>query len=261
MAELMTPLTAVFAVIGLIVGFSKTSVAGLAAIAVAIAALAMPAKESTAAILAVLIAGDLVAVRLFGRHVDWSLLRSLIPAVLPGLVLGTIFLAVVSDEVLRRSIGVMLLVLVGMQLWLGRRRRARPPRTGSEPEADGGRRSRADHPVTAWITGTAAGFTTMTANAAGAVMTLLFVAKGVEKERFVGSFAWFFLGVNLAKVPFSVGLGLMSWIDVWRAVLVFPVVVLGGFAGRALVRRLAQHQFEIAVLLGSAVAAVALVLG
>lgn len=252
MAELLTPLLAVFAVVGFIIGFSKTSVGGLAAIAVAVAALAMPAKESTAAILAVLIAGDLVAVRLFGRHVDWSLLRSLIPAVLPGLVLGTLFLSVVSDEVLRRSIGVMLLVLVGMQLWLGQRRRSRPREEGEQ--------SRADHPVTAWITGTAAGFTTMTANAAGAVMTLLFVAKGVEKSRFIGSIAWFFLGVNLAKVPFSVGLGLMQWDDVWRAVIVFPLVVLGGFAGRALVRRLAQHQFEIAVLLGSAIAALVLVL-
>jgi uncharacterized protein len=249
-AELLTPLLAVFALIGFIIGFSKTSVGGLAAIAVAIAALAMPAKESTAAILAVLIAGDVVAVWLFGRHVDWSLLRGLIPAVLPGLVLGTLFLAVVSDEVLRRAIGVMLLVLVGLQLWLGQRRRATPRVAGSA--------SRVDHPVTSVITGAAAGFTTMTANAAGAVMTLYFVAKGVEKARFIGSIAWFFLGVNLAKVPFSVGLGLMRWDDILRALVVFPLVVLGGFAGRALVRRLAQHQFEVAVLAGSAVAAVAL---
>ncbi|MFN2318563.1 MAG: sulfite exporter TauE/SafE family protein [Dermatophilaceae bacterium] len=251
MGELFTPLLAVFALIGFIIGFSKTSVGGLAAIAVAVAALAMPAKESTAAILAVLIAGDVVAVSLFGRHVDWSLLRRLIPAVLPGLILGTMFLAVVSDEVLRRSIGVMLLVLGGMQLWLGQRRRTRPRMAGAP--------SRADHPVMSWVTGGAAGFTTMTANAAGAVMTLYFVAKGVEKSRFIGSIAWFFLGVNLAKVPFSVGLGLMAWDDIGRAVLVFPLVVLGGFAGRALVRRLDQHQFDIAVLLGSALAAVVLI--
>ena len=144
MEDLLTPLLAVFALIGFIVGFSKTSVGGLAAIAVAVAALAMPAKESTAAILAVLIAGDVVAVSLFGRHVDWSLLRSLLPAVLPGLILGTLFLAVVSDEVLRRSIGVMLLVLVGLQLWLRRRQRIRPRVAGEA--------SRADHPVMAGIT-------------------------------------------------------------------------------------------------------------
>lgn len=250
MGDLLTPLLAVFAVIGVIVGFSKTSVGGLAAVAVAVAALAMPAKESTAAILAVLIAGDLVAVALFGRHVDWSLLRRLIPAVLPGLILGTLFLSVVSDDVLRRSIGLMLLVLVVLQLWLGQRRRTRPAVAGTT--------SRADHPVMAWLTGAAAGFTTMTANSAGAVMTLFFVAKGVEKSRFIGSIAWFFLGVNVAKVPFSVGLGLMRWDDVWRAVLVFPLIVLGGLAGRWLTRRLGQGQFEVAVLLGSAVAAVAL---
>lgn len=250
MGDLLTPLLAVFAVIGFIVGFSKTSVGGLAAVAVAVAALAMPAKESTAAILAVLIAGDLVAVALFGRHVDWSLLRRLIPAVLPGLILGTLFLSVVSDDVLRRSIGLMLLVLVVLQLWLGQRRRTRP--------AVAGLTSRADHPVMAWLTGAAAGFTTMTANSAGAVMTLFFVAKGVEKSRFIGSIAWFFLGVNLAKVPFSVGLGLMRWDDIWRAVLVFPLIILGGLAGRWLTHRLRQSQFEVAVLLGSAIAAVAL---
>lgn len=252
MADLLTPLLAVFALIGLIIGFSKTSVGGLAVIGVAIAAFAMPAKESTAAILAVLIAGDLVAVWFFGKHVDWSLLRSLIPAVLPGLILGTLFLRVVSDDVLRRSIGVMLLVLVGLQLWLKRR-------GPSAAVVRGDRASRADHPVMAWITGGAAGFATMTANAAGAVMTLYFAAKGVEKTKFIGSFAWFFLGVNLAKVPFSVGLGLMTWADVARAAIVFPLVVLGGFAGRALVRRLRQDQFEVAVLLGSAAAATALV--
>lgn len=248
----MTPTLAVFALIGFIIGVSKTSVGGLAAIAVAIAALVMPARESTAAVLALLIAGDLVAIWLFGRHVDWSLLRRLVPAVLPGLILGTAFLAVVSDEVLRRSIGAMLLVLVALQLWVARGRRLRQ---------DTGRPSRADHPVMSWTTGAAAGFTTMTANAAGAVMTIYFVAKGVDKARFIGSFAWFFLGVNLAKVPFSVGLGLLTWSDVWRSILVLPLIVLGGLTGRALVRRLRQHQFEVAVLLGSAAAAVALILG
>ena len=252
MADLFTPLLATFAVIGFIIGLAKTSIGGLAVIGIAIAALTMPAKESTAAILAVLIAGDLVALRFFGKHVDWSLLRSLIPAVLPGLILGTLFLRVVSDDVLRRSIGVMIIVLVVLQLWLMRRRTAAAPSGTDRP-------SRVDHPVMAWIIGGAAGFTTMTANAAGSVMTVFFAAKGVEKTTFIGSFAWFFLGVNLAKVPFSIGLGLMTWADLLRAVVVFPLVVLGGVAGRALIRRLRQEQFEVAVLLGSVVSAVALI--
>ena len=251
-ADLLTPMLLMFALLGFVIGVSKTSIGGLAAIGVAVAALVMPARESTAAILALLIAGDLVAIWFFGRHVDWSLLRRLVPAVLPGLILGTAFLSVVSDQMLRHAIGVMLLVLVALQLWVGQRRRRGGDTAGT---------SRVDHPVASWVTGAAAGFTTMTANAAGAVMTLYFVAKGVDKARFIGSFAWFFLGVNLAKVPFSVGLGLMTWSHVSRSVIVFPVIALGGLVGRALVRRLRQHQFEVAVLLGSAVAAVALIVG
>ena len=57
----------------------------------------------------------------------------------------------------------------------------------------------------------------MTANAAGAVMTLYLSASGIEKRRFIGTNAWFFLIVNLVKVPFSVGLGLMHWADLGRA--------------------------------------------
>ena len=65
----------------------------------------MPARESTAAILLLLIVGDIVAVWHYRRDADLSLLKRLIPAVLPGLVLGALFLAVVDDTVLRRSIG------------------------------------------------------------------------------------------------------------------------------------------------------------
>jgi hypothetical protein len=67
---------------------------------------------------------------------------------------------------------------------------------------------RAEHPLVAVAAGVAAGFTTMTANAAGAVMTLYLLAMRVEKLRFIGTSAWFFLIVNVSKVPFSAGLGL-----------------------------------------------------
>ena len=49
---------------------------------------------------------------------DLRLLRRLIPAVIPGLALGALFLAVVDDTFLRRAIGVLLLVLAGLQLFL-----------------------------------------------------------------------------------------------------------------------------------------------
>lgn len=234
-----------FAVAALLIGFAKTSIGGVATISVAIFAALMPARESTAAVLLVLIVGDLVAVWHYRRDCDWSLLRNLIPAVLPGLVLGALFLRVVDDTILRRTIGVTIIVLALLQLALRLR-----PQAMSSPVVHG-------RPVAVGA-GLGAGFTTMTANAAGAVMTLYLVARGVDKRRFLGTGAWFFLGVNLCKVPFSAALGLLTTASLTRAIALVPAVVAGGLLGIVTVRRISQARFEQVVLAASGLAAVAL---
>jgi uncharacterized membrane protein YfcA len=231
-------------VAALLIGYAKTAIGGLASISVAIFASVMPARESTAAILLLLLTGDVVAVWHYRREADWGLLRRLIPAVLPGLALGAAFLAVVDDTVLRRSIGVLLLVLAALQLAL-RWRSPDVSRVGSSRSAAIG-------------TGVAAGFTTMTANAAGPVTTLYLVAQGVEMMRFLGTSALLFFGVNLCKLPFSYGLGLFGPGTVRRTLLLVPFVLVGTWAGLRTVRRLSQERFDHSVLLASAVAAVAL---
>ncbi len=236
---------ALLVVAALLIGYAKTAIGGLASISVAIFASVMPARESTAAILLLLIVGDVVAVWHYRRDADWAVLRRLIPAVLPGLALGAAFLAVVDDVVLRRSIGILLLVMVVLQLGL----RWRAP----DAATIGGSRAAA---VT---TGLAAGFTTMTANAAGPVMTLYLVAQGLGKRRFLGTGAVFYLGVNLCKLPFSAGLGLFGPGTLQRTLLLAPVVLVGTWIGLRTVRLLSQARFDQAVLVASAVAALALV--
>jgi uncharacterized membrane protein YfcA len=90
-------------------------------------------------------------------------------------------------------------------------------------------------------------------------MALYLSAAGIEKRRFVGTNAWFFLIVNLVKVPFSVSLGLIGRPDVVRAGWLAPVIVLGGWVGWHAVGRISQRRFDTAVLVASAVAALALV--
>ncbi|HRW17519.1 MAG TPA: sulfite exporter TauE/SafE family protein [Dermatophilaceae bacterium] len=252
----MSPVVlAALALAALVIGISKTSVGGFAVIAVAVFASVMPAKESTAAVLLLLITGDLVAVQRYRHAADWGLLRRLLPAVLPGVVLGAAFLWVVSDVVLRRTIGAIILALLVLQLVL-RRRDARLRASGSAA-ADA---PQADHPIAGPAVGLAAGFTTMTANAAGAVVALYLLAMRVEKLRFIGTGAWFFLIVNLAKVPFSAGLGLFPASTLWLTAGLAPVVLLGAWLGTHVTGRLSQQGFERAALAGSAVAAASLLL-
>ena len=225
----------------LLVGFAKTAIGGLATVAVALFAGVLPARESTAALLLLLLVGDTLAISVYRRHCDWSLLQRLVPGVLPGLGLGAVALALLGDRTIEVAIGLIILMLVVAQLVTSRREDG-PPWSG---------RAKAG-------TGVAAGFTTMVANAGGPVMTLYLVAQDVNKQRFLGTAAWFFLGVNLCKLPFSVGLGLVHRDMLVTTAVLAPLVLLGGVGGVLVVRRIGQRSFDAAVLLASLVSALAL---
>jgi len=108
--------------------------------------------------------------------------------------------------------------------------------------------------------GTAAGFTTMAANAAGPVMALYLQLARVDKVRFLGTNAWYFLIVNLAKTPLTAALGLFSPQVLLRDLVLVPFVLVGTLLGVWLIKRIGQRGFDTAVLAASAVAAVSLIL-
>jgi uncharacterized membrane protein YfcA len=236
------------AVAALLVGFAKTAIGGLASVSVAVFAAVLPTRESTATLLMLLLVGDVIAVWHYRRDCDVAMIRRLVPAVIPGLVIGALVLARVDDTALRRMIGAILLVLLVLQLVLSARQR---------PD---------DEPVTAWsrpataTVGVVAGFTTMVANAGGPVMTLYLLAQRVEKMRFLGTIAWFFFLVNLCKLPFSAGLGLIYGSTLRTAGVLVPFVVVGAAIGVVAVRRLQQRTFDRVVLVASALSAVPLFL-
>lgn len=239
------PMLALLAAAAAVVGFSKTSFGGAGALAVAAFALAVPARESTATVLILLIVGDVVAVWRY-RTVQWSLLRRLLPSVLPGLLLGAVFINLVDDHTMRRAIGVLLLGMVALRVW--QRRRPTPP-----PDT-------APRLVRTVSTGVLAGFTTMTANAAAPVMALYFVAARIEKSRFIGTNAWYFLIVNLCKVPLTAGLGLFTPHGLFLDLVLVPAVLLGAALGAWVVGRVSQRSFENVTLAASALAATSLLL-
>ncbi len=241
------PLLLAMAAASVVIGFSKTSFGGIAAISVAVFALAMPAKESTATVLLLLIVGDLIAIARY-RNVSWRLLWKLVPSVIPGLLLGALFMNFVDDTVMRRTIGALLLVMVIIQLW---QRVRRPAEAAPNTDPDW---------VRASATGTAAGFTTMTANAAGPVMALYFLATRIDKARFIGTNAWFFALINVSKVPLAASLGLFTVEGLVLDLAMVPAVLLGAWIGTWVIGRVTQRQFEVVTIVASAVSAATLLL-
>ena len=71
----------------------------------------------------------------------------------------------------------------------------------------------------------------MVGNAAGPVMSIFLISQGMQKEQFMGTWAWFFLIVNLTKVPLLLSLELFAVNMVtpnmlWFDLCVLPLVVL-----------------------------------
>ncbi|WP_052865310.1 sulfite exporter TauE/SafE family protein [Streptomyces niger] len=223
-----------------LVGFSKTAVSGANTISLAVFAAVLPARDSTGALLPLLIVGDVLAVLTYRRHAHWPTLWRLFPAVAAGVVLGTLYMVWADDAAVRTSIGAILLLMAAVTVW--RRRAADKAEERGEEKRDGGTAGAARLKTRSY--GVLGGFTTMVANAGGPVMSLYLISTGFKKLGFLGTSAWFFLIVNTSKLPFSAGLGLIDTRSLLLDAALVLFVLPGAYLGRRCVDRINQQLFE-----------------
>jgi uncharacterized membrane protein YfcA len=242
---------AALAAAALLVGFSKTAVSGANTVSLAIFAAVLPARASTGVLLPLLIVGDVLAVLTYRRHAHWPTLWRLFPAVAAGVVFGTLFLVWADDAIVRTSIGAILLLMAAVTIW-----RRRATAQDEEPDSVSTRAGR----VKAGSYGVLGGFTTMVANAGGPVMSMYLLSAGFRKLGFLGTSAFFFLIVNVSKVPFSVGLGLIDGHSLLLDAALAIFVVPGAFLGKWAVHRINQLLFERLVIAATVVGGAQLLL-
>lgn len=206
-------------------GAAKTGLPGGGTLAIPMMVLVVGNARYAAAWTApILSTGDIFAVFYWRRHADARKLLSLIPWVVLGGT-GGAFALNLDEHLLRRvvaSIVGAMLVLFVLQ------------RRGWFTHLSRG----------AWAYGLAAGFATVVANAAGPVMNMYLLTRGLTKEQFVATGAWFFFVVNIAKVPIYIWFGLFSAQSLIFDALMAPIVIVGGFAGLWLIHRVPQKVFE-----------------
>jgi uncharacterized protein len=241
----LEPWQLVLAFVGaILVGVSKTGIAGLGMLFVVMFANVIPAKQSSGFVLPLLIFGDVVAVWAYRAHAKWAHVFRLMPWTAAGVVIGYFAMGKIDDRQARVLIGVIILVMVAIQLW--RRSRLKP---GEVEEAGA---------LLAPVIGVLAGFTTLVANAAGPLMAIYLLAMRLPKMEYVGTGAVFFLLLNLFKVPFMVDLGLITTDSFEFNLMLAPAVFVGAMLGRKLLPMINQKLFENLALGLSAVAGVRL---
>ena len=242
---------AVFA--ALIVGLSKTGVPGIGMLFVAIFANLMPTRQASGFVLPLLICGDLVAVFSYRRHTEWKHLWRLFPWTAAGVGLGALAMGRLDNRQAQLLVGGIILTLVVLHLW---RKRAAAPAALADPAAVAEQG--------AWFAptiGVLAGFTTLVANAAGPLMAIYLLAMRLPKLAYVGTSAVFFLLLNLFKVPFMAGLGLITVDSLGFNLVLAPAVFAGAWFGRWVLPRVSQAWFERLALLFSAAAGLKLLIG
>ena len=235
----------------LLIGISKSGIAGLGVLAVAMFTLIFPARASTGIVLPILMVGDVIAVAHFRGNALWTYLIRLAPWTALGVILGYFALGKLDSLLVGKLIGGILLVITVLQFW--RMMSARGVEQAGQVVA---------HNL--WLTalvGILAGFFTMVSNASGPIMIIYLLAMGLPKMEFMGTSAWFYFLLNAAKVPFSFNLGLITPESLTFDLLMAPFAVVGGLLGYQILKRINQRVFEQLALLFTALAAVRLMIG
>jgi uncharacterized protein len=226
-------------------GLSKTGLPGVAILAIALLAEAFGenAQLSVAAMLPVLLVGDVFAVVWYRRHAQWSRLWGLFPYVAAGMVPGYLLLSHLNGSATRYVLGGMILALLALEL--ARKRYGWTKLPGQ------------------WwfmaLMGATAGFATVVGNAAGPVMTIYLLSRGLLKEEFIGTNAWFFFLVNLSKVVPTIATGLLTLSVLRFDLVILPATLVGAVLGVWLLPRIPQRLFNAVVLSLTAIAAVWLI--
>ncbi len=226
-------------------GIGKAGLSGMSLVHVLIFAFLFGARDSTGIVLPMLLVGDVCAVAAYHQHARWDYVRRLLPPACLGVVGGALLMGWLDEAAFEPTVGWIVLALSVLQAL----RMQRPDWFGDVPHTRG----------FAWSMGLAAGAMTMLANAAGPVFALYCLAVMLPKFELVGTTAWFFFIINLFKVPFSYGLGLIHGRTLLLNAALAPAILAGVLGGRWLVGRIPQLLFDRLLLAFAAIAALRLI--
>jgi uncharacterized membrane protein YfcA len=231
------------------VGLGKGGLPGAGNLAIIFMAAAFGAKPSVGLLLPVLICADLVAVKIYHQHTRWSFLLKLLPWSLLGIVLGALLFNHISPILLTRTIGALLVIMVGLR-FLNNSLKSLMKTEDSKPRF--------------WLfssTGVVGGIATIMANAAGPVVSIYLLLSGLPKTAYIGTAAWFFLIINVIKMPVQVSLGTIDFQSIQVSLAFGAVAALSVLIAKQIVEWISQKLFEQLIWAFIVVAGVKMMLG
>lgn len=225
----------IFALAAMFVGLSKGGLGGpvLVTLTAPLLSLVLPLQQAVGIVLPLLIFADMIALRIYWRTWDITLVRRMLPLGVVGTLVGTVLLAVLPNNSLAKIVGLASLIAVVYKVLSPRLQRLRyEPRNWHAP-----------------VAGAIAGLTSALANAGAPPFTAyMLLQPNMTPQVFLGTTTLFFAVVNLVKVPgflLSNALDLHLLAQVAWMMLLIPI---GVFLGRQAVLHMNPRFFERLIL-------------
>lgn len=245
--ELTTFQTITICSCAFIIGMSKTGIQGITALSVPYMAIAFGAKESTGIVLPLLCLADVIGVAYYRKTADLGVVLRLLPAAIAGFFLAIYVDTLIPVSAFKTLLGATLILVFAVLLW----------------SEYCGKENKYSH--TWWyavVFGVLGGFVTMVANAAGAVMAIYLLSMRKGKMEFIGTNAWFFMIVNLLKLPLQVFFWHnITWEIIKLDLCMLPFIFAGAALGFFVVKRFSDKSFKMYIQIVTAISAGMMFLG
>lgn len=211
----------------LLVGISKSAFAGaLGVFAVPLLMLKFTAIEAITLMLPLLIIADVMSVKSFWKKWDTSLLFSLIPGAIIGIVIANLIMDHINSEYLRYIIALICIVFAIKNICFKQLHLAF-----------------INNRIGAYFMSASSGITSTLVHAGGPPLIIYFTAIGLTQTKFVATAAAFFCIMNIIKLIGVLSLGLLTIETVLIALAFAPIAFIGNWLGLKLNNRLEKKLY------------------
>ena len=230
--------------VAFLTGVSKSGLKGIVMIAIPVLANIYGAKESTGILLPFLVFGDLFALKIFYKNSKIKLILKLLPYAIMGVLFAVFIGNKLNNQQFLYIIATILLICVALILYSDLRK---------------SNNSIFESKIVSPLFGLGGGFATMMGNLAGPIFNLYLISMKLPKKEFIGTGAFFFLILNVFKVPFHY----FSWGSITNQTLqmnliMVPAIYIGSLIGSKIVNYIPERGYRYFILTVTTISAILL---
>lgn len=202
--------------------------------------LVLPAKFALGLGAPIMLVSDIAGVVYYWKEWEKRELLLLLPPAVLGVVLGASIIKVIPNELFRFWVGLFAAAFSVYHLL-----KLKFPKH-EETDRWAGLITNPKEFLTV-LFGFLGGLASSVIHAGGLVISVYLIQSSKDKRTFVGTFVVFFAVTNFLKIIAYSKIGILSAEIVLSVAAIFPLIILGGFLGNALNKRVSQKTFRVVV--------------